>query len=483
MDYKAVLWYVGVMLLLLSSLMVVSGIIAIVMPGDDSAESLFFAAFLTLNVGLFPLMFVKRGNHKMTSKEGNFIVVVLWLTACLFGAFPFLFYGGPFSVVNSLFESVSGFTTTGASILEDVESVPAGLQFWRISTAWVGGMGVVTLFSMLVVRGMDQSVLYGAELSSVATRTVHEKKASFAKQMLVTYITLTLVTFFSLKLSGMRWFDSAVNAMSTCSTCGFSTRSDSIGAWNNPAAEWILIFAMLAAGINFVYVFLTFVKGSQRNVFKSEISRTFLSLVGIAVLIIFVDLVVNGAPFGFGTLRKAAFQVVSLSTTTGFATADTTGWPYLCMGVLLVCSIVCGCSGSTSGGIKVDRLVLAVKGLGRNIMDILHPGVVVSVKVDGQIKSDKQVSDAYAYFFIYFMLLIVFAIVNIIMGMDATSGFTASVACIGNVGPGFGEIGSMSNYAHLPVAVKFSNMFEMILGRLEIYPIVSLLASFRRASS
>ncbi len=140
-------------------------------------------------------------------------------------------------------------------------------------------------------------------------------------------------------------------------------------------------------------------------------------------------------------------------------------------------------SSSLKSGIKVDRLVLAVKGLGRNIMDILHPGVVVSVKVDGQIKSDKQVSDAYAYFFICFMLLIVFAIVNIIMGMDATSGFTASVACIGNVGPGFGEIGSMSNYAHLPAAVKFSNMFEMILGRLEIYPIVSILASFRRASS
>ena len=207
---------------------VASALGMLLFPRKGSA--LFFAAFLTLIVGLFPLMFVKRGNHKMTSKEGNFIVVVLWFTACLFGAFPFLFYGGPFSVVNSLFESVSGFTTTGASILEDVESIPAGLQFWRISTAWVGGMGVVTLFSMLVVRGMDQSVLYGAELSSVATRTVQEKKASFAKQMLVTYITLTLVTFFSLKLSGMRWFDSAVNAMSTCSTCGFSTRISSMSS-------------------------------------------------------------------------------------------------------------------------------------------------------------------------------------------------------------------------------------------------------------
>lgn len=480
MNWKIITWFICISLLCVAALMAVSGVIACFTPGDESRTPLLLSAFLTLISGSFPLIFVRRGGQKLTFREGNSIVVGAWFLACFFGMLPFLFYGHEFTPVNAVFESVSGFTTTGASILNDIEALPRGLQFWRISTAWVGGIGIVTLFSMMT-GSTYRSTLSGAEISSIALQPfAGERKDGYSNRMLATYVALTVLTFFSLKLTGMGWFDAATNAMSACSTCGFCPRNTSIAFYANPAAEMVLTVAMLAAGIHFGILFLAFLRGKPRYIWKSETIKVFLSLVGIAIVIVTLDLMLGGYESSFGkALREATFQVVSISTTTGFATEDTTQWPSLSMAVLIICSLICGCSGSTSGGIKIDRAILAAKGIHRKVAQTVRPHAVQTVRIDGHIRPDEQVNDAYGYIFCYLLIVVLFAAVNMAAGLDFTTGLTASVACIGNVGPGFGEVGSMANYSAFPAVLKVAGMIEMLIGRLEIFPVFYLLRSIR----
>jgi len=481
MNWKIILWYIGVSLLLVSALMTISGIIACYTPGDESRSALLLSALLAGTMGIYPLIFVRRGHHHLTFREGNTIVVGAWFIACLFGMLPFLFYGEEFTLVNAMFESVSGFTTTGASILNDIEALPRGLQFWRISTAWVGGIGIVTLFSIIMSGNRDGSTLSGAEISPVAREAFSGGKvSSFARRMFVTYISLTLVTFFSLRFTGMAWFDAATNAMSACSTCGFCVRNTSIAFYANPDAEVVLTIAMLASGINFGILFLALIKGRPKYILKSETVKVFLGAVILAIVIVTADLLFNGHSPSFGkALRDASFQVASISTTTGFATADTDLWPPLSMSVLIICSLICGCSGSTSGGIKIDRAILAAKGIHRKVLLTVTPNLVSPVRVDGHIRAEERVNDAFSYIFCYLLVVVFFAALNIACGLDFTTGVTASIACVGNVGPGFGDVGSMANYAGLPVLLKVSSMLEMLVGRLEIFPILYLLRSVR----
>ena len=480
MNWKIITWYVGVSLLLVAGLMTISGIIALCTPGDESQIPLLFSAFLTGTVGFYPLIFVKKGQHRLIFREGNCIVVGAWLLACVFGSFPYLFYGGEFTPINAIFESVSGFTTTGASILNNIEALPRGLQFWRISTAWVGGVGIVTLFSMLTAR-TDKAMLAGAEISTVARDSVAgEKSESFASRMLCTYVLLTLISLFALRLTGLSWFDAITNAMSACSTCGFCTKNNSIAFYDNPVAEIVLTITMLAAGIHFGILFLAFLRGKPRYFWKSETVKVFLFLVGIAIVIVTADLLINGGYSSFtAALRDASFQVASISTTTGFATQDTTLWPPLSMATLILCSLFCGCSGSTSGGIKIDRAILAAKGLHRKVALTISPNRIKNVRVDGRVRSEEQVGDAFSYIFCYLFIMVFFAAVNIAFGLDFITGVTASIASIGNVGPGFGDVGSMANYADFPVILKLTGLSEMLIGRLEIFPILYLFQSVR----
>ena len=485
MNLRIVAWYIGVSLLLVSALMLVAAVIACYTPGDVSRVPLFCSSLFAGAAGAFPLLFVRRGDHRLRFQEGNAIVVGSWLVACLFGMLPFLMYGGEFTLVNALFESVSGFTTTGASILNDIEGLPRGLQFWRISTAWVGGVGIVTLFSMIMRGSGEKSALSGAEISDVARMSFQgQRSAGFANHLLITYVVLTVVTGLSLKLTGMGWFDAATNAMSACSTCGFCTRNASIAFYANPAAEVVLTMAMLAAGANFGVLFLSFVRGSGRNLFKSETYRIFLGMVAVSVVLVTVDLLANGGYTAlFPALRDASFQVASIATTTGFATQDTTTWPMLSMGILVLCSLVCGCSGSTSGGIKIDRAILAFKGVYNRVGSIIEPGAVRAIRVDGRPRDARQVHDALGYIFCYLVIVAGIAVVNMAFGMDFTTGLTASVACIGNVGPGFGDVGSMANYAAVPDFLKYSSMLAMLVGRLEIFPFLYFVRALRLRSA
>lgn len=481
MNTRIIAWYIGLSLLLISVLMAISGVIAFATEGDESRIPLLYATVITFLTGIFPLIFVRNRAETLRFKEGNCIVVGSWLFACLFGMIPYIMYGREFTPMNSLFESVSGFTTTGASILNDIEALPRGLQFWRISTAWAGGIGIVTLFSMIIAGSHNRSVLSEAEISDMAMQSVSgQKSILFANRMLVTYLALTILTLFGLKLTGMPWFDSATNAMSACSTCGFCSRNASIASYCNPAAEVVLTFAMLASGINFGILFLTFVKGSHRSVFNSEAIRFFLILVFVAICVMTGDLMIHDGQKFAEALRNASFQVASISTTTGFATQDTTRWPSLSVAILIICSLICGCSGSTSGGIKIDRVLLAIKGINRRVGLAINPRLVQAIRVDGMVRPFEHVADAFGYIFCYLVIMAIGAAVNIACGLDLSTGITASIACIGNVGPGFGDVGSMSNYAAVPEFVKFTSMLEMLIGRLEIFPVLYLFRSIRK---
>ena len=477
MNPRIISYYIGISLLMVASLMALSAIVALLTPQDESLLPLLYSTAVTALAGSFPLIFVSKKAEKLTFREGNVIVVGSWCFACLFGMIPYLMYGGEFRFVNALFESVSGFTTTGASVINDIDSLPKGLQFWRISTAWAGGVGIVTLFASIISKSFNRNLLSAAEISQMALQPFDgERKRFFANRMLDTYLALTVLTFFALRLTGMPWFDSATNAMSACSTCGFCTHSASIAFYGNTASEIVLTFAMLASGLNFGLLFLTFVRGSRRNLFKSEAIRIYLILVAIATAIVTVDLKLHGGyDSAWNALNDAAFQVASITTTTGFATKYTTLWPSMSVAVLIVCSLICGCSGSTSGGIKIDRVILAMKGIRIKVSAALSPRLVQVVRVDGEIRPYSQVSDAFGYIFCYLVIIVAAAAINIVFGQDLTTSISASIACIGNVGPGFGDVGSMSNYASFPVVLKFSSMLEMIIGRLEIFPVLYLL--------
>ena len=481
MNWNNITYYIGISLIMVATLMGVSALIACLTPADSSRVALLYSAFVTGTAGFFPLIFVQRGPKRLSFREGNCIVVGAWLAACTFGMLPFLLYGGEFSLINSLFESISGFTTTGASILNDVEALPRGLQFWRISTAWVGGIGIVTLFSMIMAGSTNKATLSGAEISSLAREPFEgERKYSFAKRMMITYVSLTVISFFSLRLTGLAWFDAATNAMSACSTCGFCIRNESIAFYDNPAAEVVLTITMIAAGLNFGILFLSTIKGQFSYFRRSATVRVFLILLAAAIVMVCSNLMLSGHTTSFWkALRDASFQIASIATTTGFATRDTTLWPALSMTILIICSLICGCSGSTSGGIKIDRAILAAKGIHRKVLESISPNAVRAVKVDGRIQTDAQVDDAFCYIVCYMLLVVIFASINIAAGLDFTTGLTASIACIGNVGPGFGDVGSMSNYSDFPALLKISSVIEMLIGRLEIFPMLYLFGSFR----
>ena len=466
--------YAGFSLMGVSLLMFFSAFIAYLNGTDDSFDPLVFSAMVSLLCGFFAIISTKP-QEDMSVEEGYCIVTGCWMVACSFGALPFLMYGGEFTFINAFFESVSGFTTTGASILNDIEALPKGLQFWRIATAWMGGIGIVTLVSLVISGQHDRhSVLASAELSDLAKSYYGGRKKHFVYRMLAVYLIITSASVIALKLTKIPWFDAVTLAMSACSTCGFCTKNLSVGFYDSWVMEAILCVAMLLGATNFSLLFSTVWpnKCNHKNLFNSQIVRWFLSLVAIAILIVTCCLYFSSTvPSFLKALRLSAFQVCSLSTTTGFATADTNLWPSGCIGILILCSLICGCSGSTSGGIKMDRFVIAIKSLPGMIKTLIGARNVNSIKVEEETKTEGKASSVITFMALYFCIIAIGTIVFAI-SMDFKTSLTASIACMGSVGPGFGDVGSMNNYAGLMGFQKVFAMLIMLLGRVEIFPML-----------
>ena len=482
-KWNTTLRYAGFSLIGVALLMFISAFIAFRNGMDDSFNPLVFSGMVSLLSGFFAIITTKP-QEKMTVEDGFRIVTGCWVAACVFGALPFLIYGGEFTVVNAFFESVSGFTTTGASILNNIEALPDGMQFWRIATAWMGGIGIVTLVSLVISGQHDRhSVLSSAELSDLAKSYYGGRKRNFVYRMIAVYLIITTASAIALRLTKMPWFDATTLAMSACSTCGFCTKNLSVGFYNNVAVEIILIAAMLMGATNFSLMFSTVWpdKRTHKNLFNTQVVRWFLALVLIAILALTANLYFSGYCATFPkALRLAAFQVCSLSTTTGFATADTNLWPTGSMGILILCSLVCGCSGSTSGGMKMDRFVIVVKSLKGLVNSLIGFKNVNRTKLDGQLKTEENITSILAFMGVY-MLIIAIGTIIFSISMDFKTSITAAIACIGSVGPGFGDVGSMGNYAGFLGFQKVAAMIIMLLGRVEIFPmLIAIRSIFRR---
>lgn len=474
MRESVILRYVGAVMLCVSAFMLVSAGISYMNNVDSGFYPLLLSALLTFTLGGFPLLFVPRVKS-ISNKEGFTIVVGSWVLASVVGMFPYLIWGGEFSLVNAWFESVSGFTATGATILNDIERLPQGLLFYRITTNWIGGVGVV-MFSLVILPslGTSRMALSNVELSSLAKDNYQYRTQVIVRILLVVYVGLTLITTLSLKFAGMRWFDALNHAMSACATAGFSTKNASIAFYDNAVVEAILAVAMLISSLHFGLIYATFLRKGN-NVFRSEVVRTYLAIIVVATVLVTLSIFSAGIyPTIWEALRHSYFQIISLITTTGFATADTNMWTPFAIIILIFVSIVCACAGSTSGGMKVDRLLIFCKILWARIRRQQHPNAIIRIRVDG-VAQDTDMLNSVVVFIVTYIALILFATVNnTLFGQDLMTAFSSAVACIGNVGPGFGAVGSMGNFADIPAILKLQNSFLMLMGRLEIFGFIQL---------
>ncbi|MFI3318412.1 MAG: TrkH family potassium uptake protein [Rikenellaceae bacterium] len=471
MRPSVVLRYMGVVMLFLSLAMLASAIVSFVSSRDSSFYPLLLSAMLTALLGVFPMIFVEP-TSQITNKESYTIVVGSWLLACLVTTFPYLMWGGEFTVVNAWFESVSGLTTTGASILTDIEALPRGLLFWRMSSTWIGGIGII-MFALMILPTIGKT-LSNVELSSIAKEHYRYRTQIIVQIILVVYMGLTAITAVSLKLAGMNWFDALTHAMSTSATSGFSTKNSSIAYFDSVPIEMIIIFGMMAAGTHFGLIYAT-VTGKHNNIFRSEVMRVYVGLTVVASALVSLNLFFTDYYSSiFKAIRMGTFQFVSLVTTTGFAIADSNPWPSFAVTILIFGSIVCACSGSTTGGIKVNRLMLVYKMFKSKIAQQQHPNAVLRIRVDGVIQDQNSLYTVAVFVILYLMLLLFGTLFGSLFGLDVTTAFTSSIACLGNVGPGFGQVGSMDNYSALPSVVKLCQTLLMLFGRLEIFGLIQI---------
>lgn len=441
---------------------------------DSSFYPLLLSALLTALLGAFPQIFVeKRG--QLSTKEGFTVVVGSWLLACVVGMFPYLIWGGEFNLINAWFESVSGYTTTGATILDDIEALPRGMLFWRMSTTWIGGMGVV-MFALVILPTMGRSkmTLSSVELSTLARDNYNYRTQIIVQILLVVYLGVTALSTLSLKLAGMNWFDALCHAMSAVATSGFSTKNASIAFYNSPAIELVLIITMAIAGVHFGLIYTT-VTGKRNNMFRSEVTRYYLGMLLVTSLFVTISLYAAELyPTLGASFRHALFQVTSLITTTGFATADTNLWTPFAIMMLIFVSIICASSGSTAGGIKVNRLILAIKMLKARLQQQRHPNAVIRIRMDGMIQESDTLYTVLVFIVAYILLILIGTVLGTLFGLDMTTSLTSAIACIGNVGPGFGEVGSMDNFSAMPAAMKGIDTLLMLFGRLEIFGLIQL---------
>ncbi|PKP38335.1 MAG: cation transporter, partial [Bacteroidetes bacterium HGW-Bacteroidetes-15] len=358
---------------------------------SDSAQiPLLISCVLTTLIGIFPMIFVPP-TAQISHKEGYVIVVASWILVCFFGMLPYAFWGGEFTMVNSWFESVAGFTTTGSTILNDIEALPNGLLFWRSSTHWLGGIGIV-LFVLVIVPALGKArmSLSRLEMSPLAKTNFHYKTNKTLRIVILVYFGLTIAETILLYAFGMSLFDAVTHTFGTVATGGFSTKNASIGHYNSVAIEIVIIIFMFLAGMHFgvLYTIFTFKKVKW---YKSSIVRIYTILIVLGIIFVTFNTWGKNYETFPEALRYAAFQVVSISTTTGYGTTDTTLWPPFSIMILIYFTFQCACAGSTAGGIKVDRLVIFFQSLKRQVVKLQHPQAVIPVRIDGNPVDDETV--------------------------------------------------------------------------------------------
>lgn len=435
----------------------------------------FFITIFILLVSGMSLSHIRVGNDNLYTRDGFAIVALGWLAISFFGALPF-YLSGETSFIDAFFESVSGFTTTGSTILKNIESVPKGLLFWRSFTNWLGGMGVLVL-TLAVLPSIKPSTLYimKAESPGPSPGKLVPRIGQTARILYAIYTVMTLILVVLLIIVGMPVYDAFVHAFSTAGTGGFSNMNLSVGAYNNVAAEIIIAVFMLLFGVNFS-LYYQVLKGNLKAFLHDEEFRFYMGTVIAAIALITFN--VSGMVYHsfWEGLRYSSFQVSSVITTTGYSTADFNLWPVFSKTILVVLMLIGSSAGSTCGAIKCIRIVLLLKIARREIVKIIHPRSVYAVKINGKLVDEETQTGVLAFFFLYIATLITSVLIVALEGKDMVTTATAVITCIGNVGPGLEMVGPMGNFSSLSVLSKIVLSADMIIGRLEILPVLLMLS-------
>ncbi|MCI8335915.1 MAG: TrkH family potassium uptake protein [Peptococcaceae bacterium] len=472
MNYKMIFWVASRALRLEAVLLLVPLVIALAY--QDGMTAAFLESIAVLLIGSSLFSWIKVKDQTIYAKDGFMTVALAWILISFFGALPFWFSGTFPSFIDCLFEAVSGFTTTGASILPTVEQLPPSILFWRCFIHWIGGMGVLVFMLSMVSLAEGRSIhLIRAEMTGPDVGKIVPKMKNTAKILYAIYLGMTVVEISLLVVGGMPLFDSVVHAMSTAGTGGFSMKNLSIGSYgdNYYLITVIGIFMMLFA-MNFnLYYFL--LVGQWKQIWKNEELRWFLLIIGFATVCITVD-VAGLFPGWQEALAHSYFQVCSIISSTGFSTTDYNQWPTFAKTVLFLLMIIGACGGSTGGGIKVSRFIILMKKTAVEIMRLIHPRVVNVIKLNGKPVERETIHGVNTFFTCYMLLIFVGVFFISLNGFDFETNLSAVIACLGNVGPGFGVVGPMGSFAEFSGASKLLLSFYMLLGRLEIFPILLL---------
>uniref|UniRef100_UPI00402A51A9 TrkH family potassium uptake protein n=1 Tax=Candidatus Cryptobacteroides bacterium TaxID=3085639 RepID=UPI00402A51A9 len=474
MNIKVISRNVGYALLVSALFMFLSILVSVANGNDSALAALMISFTITFTVGVFPFIFVRK-SAAITLKDGYMIIALSWLLSFIFGMLPYALWGGPFTIINAWFESVSGFTTTGSTILDNVEALPNSLLFWRSSTHFIGGLGVV-VFLLLIIPSSSQMRLRltTLELSSLSKREYRSGANKTVYIFTYVYFGLTAASFLLYVMAGMSPFDAINHAMSVVATGGFSTRNLSIGAYNSVSVDLITMLFMLLSSIHFGMVFVTVVTRSLKP-FKNEIFKFYLSMMVVAGVIVSISIKAHGFEEAWGrSFLSGFFHVMSFASTTGFSIADNSSWPVLSDTILVLMGVCCGMAGSTTGGIKSDRMMFLCKEVKYQLRMVLHPASVKDIRVNGRVIRQNDIAPHILYIALYGLVVIISLAACLTLDPDNNQSFTAILSSLGNVGLSVDQLGSIYNFNGEPSSLKFIYTLDMFLGRVEIYPILAV---------
>ncbi|WP_299129297.1 potassium transporter TrkG [uncultured Winogradskyella sp.] len=490
LNYKIIFHFFGLLLLFNGGFMLIATIISLIYQ-DGVTIKLLLAALVTLLLGGIAMMVTKTHNKEMNKREGYIVVAFGWIVMSLTGTLPYLTTEAIPSFTEAFFETMSGYTTTGASILDNIEILPEGVLFWRSTTHWIGGMGIIVLaIAILPLLGVGGMQLFAAEAPGPGGDKLHPRITDTAKRLWLIYFGYTVAETILLQLAGMSFFDAINHALSTLSTGGFSTKNASVAYWNdNPTIQYIIIVFMFLAGTNFVLSYYLF-KGNVVKIVKDDEFKLYFKFICIftviAALLIYFRADVSQSSVahpmvlgeGESAIRHALFQVLAIITTTGFVSADYTLWtPFLTV-FFFGLMFLGGSAGSTSGGVKVVRHLILIKNGFLEFKRALHPNAILPVRYNKKSISGDIVFNILGFFILYMLSFIIGALVFSMFQIDFTSAIGLSASSLGNVGPALGDFGPVNNYAALPPLGKWWASFLMLLGRLELFTILILLTPF-----
>ncbi|MEJ2103134.1 MAG: TrkH family potassium uptake protein [Ignavibacteriaceae bacterium] len=472
MKFKVVANIIG-FLLILNGIFILTGIGFSLYYKSDDIFALLVSGIGTSLFGFILWLSTRKSEiSELGKREGYLIVTFGWIAMAIFGAFPFLIYGAVGNYTDAFFETMSGFTTTGATILTDIEILPPGLLFWRSLTQWLGGMGIIVLsLAILPLLGIGGMQLFTAEVPGVTKDKIHPRVKETAKRLWGIYVILTGAEILLLMIGGLNFYDAINHAFTTMATGGFSTKNTSIAYYTSPFVQYVFILFMFFAGMNFTLHYLGF--HGKFNFFKDN--TEFKYYLGFTIFASLFILIIHLPHVDFHweeAIRQSLFHVVSLTTTTGYVTSDFENWAPFSRMIFFTLLFVGGCAGSTGGGIKFVRHIVLFKNGWTELKRLIHPRAVIPVRFNNKTVGSDIISNVQAFFIFYILIFVLGSMLLALLGIDFVTAAGATATCIGNIGPGIGTVGPVSTFAHLPEVVKWILSLFMVVGRLELFTVL-----------